>query len=281
MPRSIDTLLEATLARERLRRNLLSRLPLPARQRVSWDLATRKPQYLYGLYLAVSQASAIECNYITAIEFGVGGGGGLLSLRTHAEFLSQEFGVAIDVIGFDSGSGLPEVSDPRDLPFIWQPGDFPCEVTALEAEVLPTELVLGDVRETVNEYFSTGLAAPIAFISFDLDLYTATAAALSCIPDLAPPDRLPRIICYFDDLIGNDLELIPDFGGEWLAIEEFNRGSHGLRLSKLHGLHLLRSRPAIWNDEMYVLHDVDHPDYARPSLPAWMHAGRSIPRAFG
>ncbi|MGI9484529.1 MAG: hypothetical protein ACR2RF_01345 [Geminicoccaceae bacterium] len=50
-------------------------------------------------------------NRITAIEFGVAGGSGLLVPEGHAERVVREIGIKIDIVGFDLGSGLPELKD--------------------------------------------------------------------------------------------------------------------------------------------------------------------------
>ena len=66
---------------------------------------------------------------ISAIEFGVAGGSGLLALEREAAAVEAELGVAIKVYGFDNGpAGLPEfIGDHRDHPDKWRPGDFPLD----------------------------------------------------------------------------------------------------------------------------------------------------------
>ena len=41
---------------------------------------------------------------------------------------------------------------------------------------------------------------------------------------------LPRIFCYFDDTMGNELELYNDYIGQRLAINEFNLAHKEIKL---------------------------------------------------
>src|ERR1035438_8618152 len=91
--------------------------------RSRWDISAR-PQYLLGLVTASEQAKRQGVSEISAIEFGVAGGYGLLAMQTEAEAVSKETGVSIQVIGFDLGTGLPSLlPDYRDHPDVWAAGD--------------------------------------------------------------------------------------------------------------------------------------------------------------
>src|SRR5687767_5959233 len=138
------------------------------------------PQYLVGLLEAASVAKNDRIDTITAIEFGVASGRGLLALQRHARTVEAATGINVRVIGFDAGAGLPALTgDHRDHPDYWQAGDFPMDVAWLTKQLEPTRttLVLGDVRTTVKDFCETQ-HAPIGFVSFDLDLYSGTVAAL-------------------------------------------------------------------------------------------------------
>ena len=53
---------------------------------------------------------------ISALEFGCGGGNGLLNAEMHIKEVTKLFSVDIDLYGFDAGSGLPAPTDYRDMP---------------------------------------------------------------------------------------------------------------------------------------------------------------------
>jgi hypothetical protein len=80
-------------------------------------------------------------------------------------------------------------------------------------------LIIGDVGETIPAFEATLRDRPLAFASFDLDLYSSTQRALpllkfdaACYPPLVP--------LYFDDM-GSSL-VYCEWAGEQLAIDEFN-----------------------------------------------------------
>ena len=47
---------------------------------------------------------------------------------------------------------------------------------------------------------------------------------------------IPRIFCYFDDVVGNDYEVHCQFAGELLAIREFNEEHAKRKLALINGL---------------------------------------------
>ena len=57
-----------------------------------------------------------------SIELGVAGGRGLLALEEASAEIGPFLGVKIDVVGFDSGEGIPAPIDYRDLPHSWNAG---------------------------------------------------------------------------------------------------------------------------------------------------------------
>src|SRR6185295_610455 len=63
--------------------------------------------YAYGVYWSAQLASRLGIPRITAIEFGVAGGRGLVALETCAAEIGNALGVTIDVVGFDAGVGMP------------------------------------------------------------------------------------------------------------------------------------------------------------------------------
>jgi hypothetical protein len=223
------------------------------------------PQYAYGVYWSALLAKRLQVPRITAIEFGVAGGRGLLALEKVSAEIAASLGVGIDVIGFDSGEGMPAPADYRDLPHIWARGFYRMEPEKLQARLTKARLVIGDVRQTIQEQARSGKLAPLGFVSFDLDYYSSTKAALDVFADRGP-GHLPRVHCYFDDVAANDLGCMSEHVGELLAIREFN-DSHGSRkISKFELLRLSRPRWEHWQEKIFVMHDFAHPQYTTPVI---------------
>jgi hypothetical protein len=193
------------------------------------------------MYQAARLAKLLRVPRISVLEFGVAGGKGLLVLETHARWIERELGVGLDIYGFDTGEGLPEPLDYRDVPYAWKAGFFKMNRAALEKRLAVSRLVIGNVRDTGRTFFDQYNPAPIGCAFHDLDFYSSTRDALTVLE--APSERfLPRVFHYFDDIIGTDLVLQNEFVGQRRAILEFNE-SHSdrkivaradLRLSRLH-----------------------------------------------
>jgi hypothetical protein len=234
------------------------------RERVRFDLIGR-PQHAFGLLAAADLATFVGTEAIVAIEFGVAEGRGLVDLADVAAAVTAETGVAIEVIGLDSGAGLPTPRDYRDHPEIWAEGDFPMGDAGHLRAALPagTRLVLGPVAETLPELIDHLHDRPVGFVSFDLDLYSSTTDALRLFASGADC-LLPVVVSYFDDVLGGPARIGSLFrtaaAGQLLAIEEFNC-QH--RLRQVDPLRILRHRQAMdrepWLDRMYALHVLDHP----------------------
>lgn len=223
-----------------------------------------RPAYAFGIGRAVSEAGALGYPGITVIEFGVAGGNGLLAMLAHARHLSNTTGLAIRVVGFDVGGGLPKPVDYRDRPHVWAAGDYPMHESALRSRLTGAELVIGDVRDTVAA-FVAGRAgelreSPVGFVSFDLDYRSSTMAALEVFRnDGATMRCLPRVTCYFDDIPGTVEDV-----GEFRAIKDFNEEAHGRRIRAQYGLRSdIPFQPA-WGDQIFECHVFDHHRYEQP-----------------
>lgn len=221
-----------------------------------------RPSYSFGAVQAAYSARNLGYRRISLIEFGVAGGRGLVALDRLAPLLEEAFGLEVEVHGFDTGKGLPPPADSRDIPSMWSQGNYAMDEPALRARLKVANLHLGDVAATVQDFIASG-PAPIAFIANDLDYYSSTIAALTVLD--APAElRLPRITCYFDDIIGF---CCAPFNGELLAIEEFNAAHARRKLAVIPDLRrfLRRSwRHEGWPGQIYLAHDLDHPLYDRP-----------------
>jgi len=213
------------------------------------------------LYYAALQAKRLGYRAITAVELGVAGGNGLLSMSEHARTIQKELGVEIVVIGFDAGSGLPESSDPRDLKYYWSAGALPMDQQKLQARLAGrAELIIGDVADTCPKWYPRA-DAPLGVIAFDLDLYSSTMAAL---PLLEKENVLPRIWCYFDDITDGPQSCLTDFLGEAAAIEDFNRMPKRKVLEdNLSQARVFAEYPVgeSWHSKIYIYHRLTHPRY--------------------
>jgi hypothetical protein len=238
-------------------------LPVSARAKARWD-ALERPHYLTGVLKAAEQARREGVTAISAVEFGVAGGAGLLLLQDYAEKIEKETGIGVEVYGFDSGAGLPQFTgDYRDHPDRWIPGDYPMNESALRGRLgARSSLILGDVRDTVAAFSERASHAPIGFAALDLDLYSSTRAALEFL--VHPAKRtLRRTILYFDDIDGFEYN---KFAGERLAIEEFNRDHAEVKIDTWHGLGNSRAFPeAAWLHKMYIAHDLKGISASAPS----------------
>ncbi len=234
---------------------LVKRFATNIRTIANWDAAER-PHYLAGVLRAADQALESGVKEISVAEFGVAGGAGLLCLQSYAERVQAATGVKIHVIGFDTGQGLPKgTGDFRDHPEIWSPGDFPMEWDKLRPLLGPqTELVLGDVGETLADYVKHKQPAPVGFIAIDVDFYSSTRDALQI---LSLPERktLIRTVIYLDDA---ETMLYHRFAGELLAVEDFNRHNPGVKIDRWRGIRARRPFPEeMWLDRMYVAYDLE------------------------
>jgi hypothetical protein len=234
---------------------MLKQFPVSVQTRVRWDISDR-PAYLLGLATAGEQAVAEERKAISAIEFGVAGGRGLVALQREAEAVEKEYGVEIKVYGFDMGKqGLPElIGDYRDHPEKFKSGDFPMDEEQLRSKLSSrTALLLGNVRDTVNRFFEEYSPPPIGFVSFDMDLYTSTRDAFRI---FTHPNKqmLLHTPLYFDDMGSFSYH---DHAGELLAIHEFNEQNYDVKIHPWAGVRSERPfHEAPYLDHMFLAHDL-------------------------
>ncbi len=104
----------------------------------------------------------------------------------------------------------------------WQLGLYRMDVKGLRQKLREAKLVLGDIRETSRSFCRNHEPAPIGAVIFDLDFCSSTVAALKMF-DADEKYRLPRVYCFFDDVIGSEVQLFNDYTGERLAMSDFNR----------------------------------------------------------
>jgi len=204
---------------------------------------------------------ATRLNYprLSAIEFGCGGGNGLLNAEMHISELEKIFPVKFELYGFDSGEGLPSPKDYRDFSHYFKSGNFKMDVRQLHSRLNRAKLIIGNVKDTCSSFFSEHNAAPVGCIFHDLDFYSSTKDALT----LFEADRrcfLPRVFMYFDDTIGDNTWLVNEFAGELLAIDEFNRDHRFQKIAANRAMRHMYS-DQWWGHQIYVYHDFEHPTY--------------------
>lgn len=222
--------------------------------------ALDRPEYAFGVKQAVYLATRLKLPAISVVEFGVAGGAGLIALEQYALEIGKAHAIEVEVYGFDLGTGLPAPSDYRDLGYVWKRGAYKMDADSLRQRLKGARLLLGDVAETVPRFLAAP-HAPVGFISFDLDFYSSTVNAFR-IFDCPDEHLLPRIFCYFDDIVSDGHQLHCEEVGELLAIREFNQSSN--RKSKLLACPILKSGtvfPALWEEQLRVYHRFEHRDY--------------------
>jgi hypothetical protein len=222
--------------------------------------ALDRPQYAFGVHQAILLASRLKHPRVSVLEFGVARGGGLLALEKYAAEMGKRAGIEVEVYGFDLGSGLPAALDYRDLGYVWKRGAYEMDVDGLKKQLTSAKLILGDVRDTVARFLDTP-AAPVGFISFDLDYYTSTVSAFHLFSG-ADARLLPRVVCYFDDIVSDSVQMHCDSVGELLAIREFNeQGGAEQQLAPLRVLECGLMFSAAWMEQIWVYHRFHHPEY--------------------
>ncbi|GEP09955.1 class I SAM-dependent methyltransferase [Methylobacterium gnaphalii] len=227
------------------------------RTKVEFDLMVRQ-QYAFPVLFAADAAKKLGLSKIVVLEFGVATGAGLMNLCQLAERTERETGVTIEVVGFDTGTGMPPALDYRDLPEYFQEGDFPMDFEALRQALPPrARLVIGPVEETIPDFLATVMEdAPIGFISIDVDYYSSAVHTLPILTG-RPEQYLPITPVYLDDVA---MDGANPWNGELLAVAEFNVAQP---LRKVAPFTLLRSKRifknAGWIDRMYAAHIHNHP----------------------
>lgn len=226
--------------------------------KVYFDLIIRQHN-AFCMLRAAKRAKELGFSGFTAIEFGVANGAGLLNMAAIAAEVTKATGIAVELVGFDSGKGMPEPQDYRDHPDMYGPGDFPMQdFDSLRKRLPPaSKLIIGDVAETVPAFLSTlRPKCPIGYVVLDVDYYSSSVECLKIL-DGEASQYLPETLIYADDVA--DIRHNP-WQGEHLAIEEFTQ-SHAMR--KIHPYSFLKNwrlfKKATWLDHIHLLQVLDHP----------------------
>ena len=129
----------------------------------------------------------------------------------------------------------------------------------LRSKLKFANLVIGNVEETSKTFFSKYKPAPIGAIMHDMDFYSSTKIALSMLNE----DKkyfLPRVYCYFDDTVGDEIELYNDYTGQRLAIHEFNSSNDDIKLAIPYTL-MAQEKNKLWHHQMWICHFFHHHQY--------------------
>lgn len=219
--------------------------------------------YAFCMLRAAQEAASLGYKSISAIEFGVADGHGLVQCEWHSRMVERLTGVEIEVYGFDGGEGLPEIEKSyKNAPYRWKQGDYLMRAPeALKQHLTKAELVIGDIAETSKTFFEKYNPAPIGAMFIDVDLYSSTVPILDMLKD---KDKffLPRIHMYFDDLAWYETET-----GEALAIREFNESSGFNKISPEGGQLTTNELPSsasvyfLWRYNLKMCHRFKHELY--------------------
>ncbi|MGI9484530.1 MAG: hypothetical protein ACR2RF_01350 [Geminicoccaceae bacterium] len=96
---------------------------------------------------------------------------------------------------------------------------------------------------------------------FDLDFYSSALSSFR-IFDLPPERILPRVFCYFDDVIhGDPIAGVNQFTGQCLAIDDYNQARNCKKLDQDRSLLAPRKYRTQWHHQIFLHHDFSHPAY--------------------
>ena len=227
---------------------------------LSLKFSNFRPHYESLIYETSKNAIKLGFNEISVVELGVAGGNGIKSILKYKRKIEKILDIKINIVGFDTGTGLPNSNLKEDLPYFWKQGDYTnINLKDLEKEDSSIKIYEGNISSTIDKYILEN-KIKIGLIFFDLDLYSSTKLFLDKIPALSEKKLLlPRVFCYFDDLFVADYTL-NDINGEPLAIKEFNNQFKKIKLGKTFD-HITDFKFPLAKGQIYTLHDFDNENY--------------------
>ena len=227
---------------------------------LSLKFSNFRPHYESLIYETSKNAIKLGFNEISVVELGVAGGNGIKSILKYKRKIEKILDIKINIVGFDTGTGLPNSNLKEDLPYFWKQGDYTnINLKGLEKEDSSIKIYEGNISSTIDKYILEN-KIKIGLIFFDLDLYSSTKLFLDKIPALSEKKLLlPRVFCYFDDLFVADYTL-NDINGEPLAIKEFNNQFKKIKLGKTFD-HITDFKFPLAKGQIYTLHDFENENY--------------------
>ncbi len=225
-------------------------------QKIDYDLDLLRPEYCFGVKDAFETARKERKSKILLFEFGVASGRGFYKIAEIAEKLSKLYGIDYELIGFDTGKGLPTIYDYRDHPEKYRYGDYPSN--GLEKVKLPKncKIYFGEIKNTLNTFkneFSKN-KGKIAFVSIDVDIYSSTVDTLNLFK-LDESKYLSKVTLHLDDMRDTDHN---EYCGELLAVKEFNSLDIPRKICKMNQLASKRIfKNAPYLGRMFYVHIFD------------------------
>jgi len=218
-----------------------------------------RPAHAYCMWHAAKLARELGLREISVAEFGVAGGNTLVEVERYAVEIEKSLGVRIQVYGFDTGAGLPQLEGVEDLPYWFRASQYAMDVERLKRRLRSAELVLGNVRDTVLDFFAKADRPPLAAIFNDLDFFSSTRSAMRIL-EADSRHFLPRLFLYLDDVVGGPKEMYGPFNGQLAANKEFNRTHDRIKIHL--NQNLLPDSSLSWRTQIYYVHLFDHPRYS-------------------
>ena len=124
----------------------------------------------------------------------------------------------------------------------------------LQEKLKSTELIIGDVKETCQDFYEKYQPAPIGCVFFDLDYYTSTRDSFQLF-ETDQKNYLPRVLSYFDNI-----RFTNEYVGELCAIKGFNEAHKTKKIVRPFNFH--HYRPDVLRaDRIFEFHDFLHPNY--------------------
>ncbi len=239
------------------------------RTKIDFDLVLR-PHNAFAILYAADQALRWHVPKVTLVEFGVAAGAGLLNMAQVAAKVTKETGIEFQIVGFDTGTGMPPPQGYRDHPELYMKGDYPMDIPRLKASLPPNvSLILGDLNETVPAFRDCLTPdAPIGYTVLDVDYYSSSVSALQLFD--GPADcYLPQSYMYVDDM---EEPSHNSWCGELAAVNEFNLDHSARKIERhpcLRNQRILKN--ARWIEHLFMCHVFDHPVRNTEQLRGWVH----------
>ena len=194
------------------------------RTKIAFDLIPRQ-HYAYGVLRAAELAANSGLKAVTIVEFGVAEGTGLMNLCRIGSKVSAITGIEFEIVGFDSGVGMPLPQDYRDHPDLYQKGDFRMIDQERLKKTLPSNarIIFGQLKETVPPFTeSLSPKCPLGFVVLDVDYYSSASAALELLGHPDPTNYLSLPAIYVDNILNPRHN---DWCGELLAVPRIQQQS--------------------------------------------------------
>jgi len=217
---------------------------------------TFRPYYETILLESVLEAKELGYKKVSVLELGVAGGNGIITLEKYKKKIEKLTNIQIEIYGFDTGDGLPQIDNRYDLPFIWSTGDYKNDKQELEKRIT-SKIFYGDIKDTFEDFIKTD-PEKIVSIFIDLDLYTSTKKFLNQLQKFKHY-LSPRVYCYFDDVF-HPSHYINEHNGELLAIKEFNDENTDIKIGKSVSSFYDFKFPT-GTEGLFMMHNFFHKDY--------------------